>query len=570
MTPTEAPLWWEFFDVFPRTDVLTRPRVARFALLPWPDLPLLHGPRRAEPRSACKRAVCAMTFESILFARPDDRVAAQHIDAPACFVDLNLDQIVDAVAEGWADYNLKLFFHAPLNRIDAIRYRHEVFQDLESPTLFEHVRSFAQRMRGVREHLTQANKLYYQYQKEAWFLYAVEIYCEAIRRFAADLPTVALKSRGFLAFREYLMNYAAGRRFTSLAEETSTLETDLSDVRYCMLIKDNAFTARHYQSEIDYSAEIEETFEKFQQGAVNDYRVKYRSSPDMNHIEAKILEFVAQLNPELFSRLDDYQARHADFIDGTVAAFDREIHFYVAYLEHAAKLSRAGLRFCYPHVSSKSKEVYDYEGFDLALAQKLIDAKTSIVCNDFFLKGKERIIVVSGPNQGGKTTFAHTFGQLHYLASIGCPVPGREARLFLFDQLFTHFEREEKVENLCGKLEDDLIRVHSILERATSQSIIIMNEVFTSTMLQDEIFLSRNVMKKILDLDLLCVWVTFVDELASFGEQTVSMVSMVVPENPTLRTFKIVRWPADGLAYAMAIAEKYRLTYDRIRERIRS
>jgi DNA mismatch repair protein MutS len=244
-----------------------------------------------------------MTLVSILFARPDERVAAQQVDAPSFFVDLNLDQIVDAVTAGWADYNLKPFFHVPLNRIDAIRYRHEVFQDLESPKLFEHVRSFAQRMREVREHLAQANKLYYQYQKEAWFLYAVEIYCDAIKRFAADLSTVALKSRGFLAFREYLTNYAVGRHFTSLGDETSTLEADLSDVRYCVLIKDNAFTVRHYQSETDYSAEIEETFEKFQQGAAKDYRVKYRTSPDMNHIEAKVLEFVAQLNPELFSRL---------------------------------------------------------------------------------------------------------------------------------------------------------------------------------------------------------------------------------------------------------------------------
>jgi DNA mismatch repair protein MutS len=508
-----------------------------------------------------------MTFESILFARADDRVEAQ--GAPACFVDLNLDQVVEAATKGWADYNLKPFFHAPLNRIDAIRYRHEVFQDLESPTLFEHVRTFAQRMREVRQYLILTSNLHYQHHKEGWFLHAVSLYCDGIERFAGDLSTVPLKSRGFLAFRDYLTNYVAGRRFISLTEETNTLEADLSEVRYCVLIRDNAFTVRHYQSEIDYSAEIEETFAKFQQGAVTDYRIKYRFSPDMNHIEAKVLEFVARLNPELFSRLDDYYARHADFIDETIAAFDREIHFYVAYLEHAAKLSRGGLRFCYPHVSSKSKEVYDYEGFDLALAHKLIDAKAAIVRNDFFLKGKERIIVVSGPNQGGKTTFARMFGQLHYFASIGCPVPGREAQLFLFDQLFTHFEREEKVENLRGKLEDDLMRIRSILERATSQSIIIMNEIFTSTTLQDEIFLSRNMMKKLLDLDLLCVWVTFVDQLASFGAQTVSMVSTIVPENPTLRTFKIVRRPADGLAYAMAIAEKYRLTYDRIKERIK-
>jgi hypothetical protein len=508
---------------------------------------------------------------SVLFDRPEDRVDAAQAEAASFFVDLNLDQIVGAVTANWAEYDLTPFFYFPLQRLDAIRYRHEVFQDLENPTLFGHLRSFAQRMRDVRVYLALTNKLYHRFHKEGWFLHAVEVYCDAVKQMAADLATVPLKSRGLVAFRDRLSTYAAGSDFTSLHDEARALVAALADVDYCVLIHGDSFTVRHYDLEADYSTEIEETFEKFKQGAVKDYRVKYRYAPeDMNHIEAKILEFVGRLNPDLFSRLVDYCARHANFVDETIALFDREIHFYIAYLEHIAEFKRAGLPFCYPRVSSTSKHVYDRDGFDLALAQKLIGTKSSIVCNDFELSGEERIIVVTGPNQGGKTTFARMFGQLHYLASLGCPVPGREAQLFLFDQLFTHFEREEKVENLRGKLEDDLVRIRAILRQTTPQSIIVMNEVFTSTTLQDEIFLSRRVIAQLNELDLLCVWVTFVDELASFSEKTVSMVSTVVPDNPTLRTFKIVRRPADGLAYALAIAEKYRLTYDRVKERLTS
>jgi DNA mismatch repair protein MutS len=512
--------------------------------------------------------VSPVGFHSILFEGPDHRTKEAAVAEPDFFRDLNLDQIVDAITAGREEYNLKPFFYHQLTDLPQIAYRHGILRDLENGALFQSVKSFSSQMRSMRAHQAVAEKLYYKYEKEAWILEGAETYCDAVEQLLLELYQCNPTSCGLRAFGTYLAEYAESAHFKTLLGGAKRLKSELSAIRYCLRIKGSSVTVRNYDAEIDYSAAVEETFSKFKQGAVKDYRVSFPASSSLNHVEAMVLERVAQLNPEVFRALDDYCAKNRDYVNPTIANFDREIQFYIAWLEYAATFKSAGLKFCYPHVSDRRKNVSSREGFDLALAGRLIREKAIVVCNDFKLSGQERIFVVTGPNQGGKTTFARTFGQMHYLASLGCPVPGTEAQLFLFDRLFTHFERVEDIRTLRGKLEDDLVRIHGILQKATPKSVIIINEIFSSTTMKDAVDLGRKVMERIVQLDLLCVCVTFLDELSSFSERTVSLVATVVPENPTLRTYKIERRPADGLAYALAIAEKYRVTYERLKERL--
>lgn len=507
-------------------------------------------------------------FISILHPTAEEAGKPEQDTAPAYFPDLNLDQVVASTIAGREEYKLDPFFSAPLENFEAIAYRHEVMRDVEAAPTAACLNAFAASMREMRKQLEQMNKLHEVLQKQAWFLDAAAAYCEAIRALDGALTRLDVRSTGLAAFRDFVAAYAGSTGFNRLAKTVGDLKTDLAAIHYSVLLHGNTLTVYAYADEPDYSQEVAAAFDKFREKDAQNYLVKFRDDVSMNHVEAKILEFVSLLFPEPFRGLNTFCAMHRDYADPTITRFDREIQFYLAYLEHLGRFRRTGLHFCYPTVSAHDKSVRSTDSFDLALAGKLLTAGQTVITNGFRLEAEERIFLVSGPNQGGKTTFARTFGQLHHLASIGLPVPGREATLFLFDRIFAHFERVEDIRNLRGKLQDDLFRMHETLGQATSRSILVMNEIFNSTTLQDATFLGREILEQVIARDLLCVFVTFLTELSELSPKVVSMVSTVMPENPAERTFKIIRQPADGKSYALAIAEKYLLTYADLKHRL--
>lgn len=508
-----------------------------------------------------------MHFVSIL---EPDGVPSETASPPVSFPDLNLDQVIAAITAPKEPYALPPIFYAPLESPEAIHFRQAVMRDVERPEVLSALKDFASKMRSVRIHLHGVQESYHEPAKRAWFLDAVDAYCDGTCALDRGLDDAGLRSVGMRSFREYLAQYVGTSGFKDLHTELAELRSALAAIRYGLSIRGNAIAVRPIGDTVDYALEVVDTFERFRQGDVQDYTVKLPEGLGMSYVEAQIVAFVAKLYPEPFARLERFYQQHQDFTDPTIVRFDREVQFYVAYVDYMAPFKEHGLPFCYPEVATDNKNIWASGAYDLALAGKLADENRPIVCNDFQVADPERILVVTGPNQGGKTTFARMFGQLHYLASLGCPVPAQEARLLLYDQIFTHFEREEHVAERVGKLQDDLLRVHEILSRATSRSVILLNEIFSSTSFEDAAFLAQRVLEAVREMGALCVVVTFIDEPASLSEEVVSLVGTVLPDRPDIRTYRIVRRAADGLAYAIALAEKHRLTKEQLKERIRS
>lgn len=488
---------------------------------------------------------------------------------PAYFQDLNLDQLVTGVAGAADVYGLTGYLRHPLDDPGLIYFRQAVFIDVEHGRLRAVIDDFGQQMRTVREGLGTAQRPSEHYERRRWHLDAATAYCDAVCALHSDLADVDPSSPGLQGIVAFLRHYLDSERFRVLAHARSATIGALTTVQYAVLLDGSKVTVGAYDHEPDYSVQVTDTFARFRNDEAREAEMSVpRHGGALDHVEADVLAQVATIFPEHFAVLDRFYADHGDFLDPTVLRFDEEIRFYLMFEDYLARLREHGLPLTMPVLTRDHSSVRLMDVYDLPLAVQCCSDDRPVVTNDITLEGAESIVVVSGPNNGGKTTLARTVGQLHHLARLGCPVPGRDVQILLCDGIFTHFERQENISTLAGRLQNELDRLHRTLDDATDRSVIIMNEMFSSTTVDDAQYLSREILTRVTELGAIGLCVTFLEELSTLNESTVSMVSLVDRNDAGHRTFQVVRQRADGRAYARALATKYGLTHDQVRARV--
>ncbi|GAB3917867.1 DNA mismatch repair protein MutS [Microlunatus endophyticus] len=487
---------------------------------------------------------------------------------PDCFADLNLNQVDNWLAKKRDAGTIHTAFRTPLDDAELINFRLDVFDDLDNDDVAGSLAAFSAAARDVRRLVTAASQSNNRHVAEGFLMRAIDSYVAGVRTVADDLGRLPIRSAGLIGIRDFLGGYQVSEKFQRLADDNADLSRRLQAVHYALRVKGDKVTVTPERYSGDYGAEVLATFERFRQADAEDHLVQLRRS-SAGYIESVILDFVARHNEELFAEVAAHVRRQSRFLDPVVGRFGHELEFYLSYLALMEQLRGSGIPFSRPTIVTEDTDagplLHVVQGVDLALALK----GGQVVANDVTMADDQQFVVVTGPNQGGKTTFARMIGEVYYLAGLGCPVPAESARVTPASQIFTHFERQEDRdrETSGGKLEDDLIRIHDILQQADDRSLVVINEMFASTTLSDATYLGESILEQFERLGSTVIWVTFVEDLAR-RPKTVSMVSQTRRDDPTVRTFKVLAQPPAGRIYAEAIAARHGLRRQDIVRRV--
>ncbi|QVL36195.1 MutS-related protein [Aminirod propionatiphilus] len=204
-------------------------------------------------------------------------------------------------------------------------------------------------------------------------------------------------------------------------------------------------------------------------------------------------------------------ARAAESLLSFFKTLKKEIAFYVGCinLKNLITSKKASLSFPFPSNSIK-RRLYFRKLYDICLFLKI---DKQIISNSLNIGGKNPVLL-TGANQGGKSTFLRSIGIAQMMMQAGMPVPAECFSSEVYDGIFTHFKREEDMAMKSGKLDEELRRLSAIVDGMSSRSLILLNESFASTNESEASEIADQVIRSMTDRGVRVLFVTHLYEFA--------------------------------------------------------
>jgi DNA mismatch repair ATPase MutS len=203
-------------------------------------------------------------------------------------------------------------------------------------------------------------------------------------------------------------------------------------------------------------------------------------------------------------------AQATDHVTDFFAMLRLELGFYVGALNLHRELAAREAPTCFPEVAAGGRPLGAAGLYDACLSLRLGEG---VVGNDLAADGRP-LTIVTGANQGGKSTFLRSVGLAQLMMQAGIFVAADSFRAELRDGVFTHFKREEDETMRSGKLDEELARMSEILDALTPDGLLLCNESFAATNEREGSEIARQIVRPLTDAGVRVLFVTHLYELA--------------------------------------------------------
>jgi len=220
--------------------------------------------------------------------------------------------------------------------------------------------------------------------------------------------------------------------------------------------------------------------------------------------------------------------------------FTEEIAFYTGVVRFLRRMDEVYITLKLPTPLPVGSRDAEFEQlYELSLA---LWTQRKPVGNSLRIKNN-RMTIVTGANQGGKSTFLRSYGIAQILMQCGMPVPASKFAAPIYPQVFTHFTRSEDEKLSNGRLSEELNRMSNMIDRAVPDSLFLLNESFASTTEKEGSKIAGGILRAFYEKQITTMMVTHLYQLAKqlYDEQPEGSHFLVAErtENGT-RTFKML------------------------------